>query len=375
MKSVLFFKVALFPLLFTLLSIQQAHAQKDSLLLKIYFSEGKFGLSPAAKTLLKNFAVENKNQSHINIAGRGDRHGSDALNDSLSLKRALAVKNFLMANGFARENIHAIIGYGRRNPVDRAQPYVDAENRVVWITVYAKEDTTKKIKTVIVYRDSLPPNPAVKTVSIRDTLIQLLPPFPSAYLVGNRKPLKGDTLHIDTTMWQVKTTLFITRKIYVANDTTRVSFAKGVKEIPEKTKGSAIAGAFMDSLQHSVAGQAIIIRGLNFEFGYHVMPTTDLPALKAVLAAFTAFPNLQLEIRGHVCCGDLGQDVFDKQTGQYDLSANRAKEVYDFLIAAGVSKTRLSYTGYGMKQPLVYPEKSKNDQYQNRRIEFMILAK
>ena len=216
----------LLSLLLVLLSIQQVHAQKDSLLLKIYFSEGKFGLSPVAKTLLKDFAVQHKNQSHINIAGRGDRHGSDALNDSLSLKRALAVKTFLMANGFARENIHGIIGYGRRNPVERTQPYIDAENRVVWITVYAKEDTAKKIKTVIVYRDSLPPKPAIKTVSIRDTLIQLLPPFPSAYLVSNRKPLKGDTLHIDTTMSQVKTTLFITRKTYVANDTTHVFYTK-----------------------------------------------------------------------------------------------------------------------------------------------------
>lgn len=363
------------PLLFTLLSIQQVYAQKDSLLLKIYFSEGKFGLSPAAKTLLKDFAAQHKNQSHINIAGRGDRHGSDALNDSLSLKRALAVKNFLMANGFARENIHAIIGFGRRNPVDRTQPYVDAENRVVWITVYAKEDTTKKIKTVIVYRDSLPPKPAVKTVSIRDTLIQLLPPFPSAYLVGNRKPLKGDTLHIDTTMWQVKTTLFITRKIYVANDTTRIFYTKGVKEIPEKTKGAAIARAFLDSLQNSGVGDAIIIRRLSFEFGYHLMPTTNLPALEAVAAALKTHPDLKLEIRGHVCCGDLGQDVYDKQTSQYDLSINRAKEVYEFLVANGSDKTRLSYAGYGMKQPMVYPENGKNDQYRNRRIEFVILNK
>lgn len=415
-----------FPLLFILLNLHHAHAQKDSILLKVYFSEGKFVLSPTAKNLLKNFTAQFKNQQHINIAGRGDRHGSDALNDSLSVKRALAVKQFLIANQFPREHIHAIIGYGRRNPVESSPPYIDSNNRVVWITVYTDERTTAKGNKVYVYSDSLvvvsspypskflslhpsikpgdtllvetrsrqvgdtlsstrviylagqkgsTSKPDIKTISMQDSLIMLLPPYPSAYLAGNKKPLKGDTLHIDTTMKQVNTTLFITRTIYIADDTTQTVFSLKAKEIPEKTKAQEIARAFLDSLQNSSVGQAIIIRRLNFEFGYHVMPTTDLPALEAVSAALKTQPALKLEIRGHVCCGDLGKDVFDKQTEQYDLSINRAKEVYDFLVDKGVDKTRISYAGYGMKQPMSYPEKGKNDQYRNRRIEFVIVAK
>jgi outer membrane protein OmpA-like peptidoglycan-associated protein len=413
-------------LLFLLMNLQHAYAQKDSILLKVYFSEGKYVLNPASKNLLKNFAARYKNQLHINIAGRGDRHGSDALNDSLSLKRALTVKNFLIANDFPRANIHAIIGYGRRNPVKSGLPYVDSDNRVVWITVYAGDNSTAGGNKVLVYRDSLvlvsapyptqflslhpsikpgdtlmletrsrqigdtlrttrviylagqdssTSKPEIQAVSIRDSLIKLLPPYPPAYLVENKNPLKGDTLHIDTTMKQVNTTLFITRKIYIANDTTRTVSSLSAKEIPEKTKAREIARAFLDSLQKSSVGQSIIIRRLNFEFGYHVMPTTDLPALEAVSAALKTHLALKLEIRGHVCCGDLGEDVFDKQTGQYDLSTNRAKEVYDFLIVNGIDKNRISYAGYGMKQPMVYPEKSKNDQYRNRRIEFVIVAK
>ena len=416
----------IFPLLFIFLNLQNVHAQKDSILLKVYFSEGKFVLSPAAKNLLKNFAAQYKNQPHINIAGRGDRHGSDALNDSLSLKRALTVKNFLIANDFPRANIHAIIGYGRRNPVESGVPYVDSDNRVVWLTVYAGEVSTASGNKVYVYRDSLvlvpPPYPAhflslhpsikpgdtlvietrsrqigdtlrttrviylagregspskpeIQAVSIRDSLIKLLPPYPPAYLVANKNPLKGDTLHIDTTMKQVNTTLYISRKIYIADDTTQTVLLTSPKEIPEKTKAREIARAFLDTLQNSAVGQAIIIRKLSFEFGYHVMPTTDLPALEAVSAALKSQPALKLEIRGHVCCGNLGQDVFDKQTGQYDLSKNRAKEVYDFLVDKGVNKTQITHEGYGMKQPLSYPEKSKNDQYRNRRIEFVIVAK
>lgn len=412
------------PLLFILMNLHHSFAQQDSILLKIYFPEGKFTLNPASKELLKTFATQHETQHPINIAGRGDRHGSDALNDSLSLKRALAVKSFLIANQFPRENIHSIIGYGRRNPIE---PYTDSLNRVVWITVSAGEAPTANGSKVYTNRDSLvlvsapypakflnqhpapqagdtlliethtqqigdtlhstrviylaigddaPSKPSIKTISMRDSLIKLLPPYPPSYLVGNPKPHKGDTLHIDTSMQQVNTTLYITRKIYIADDTTQGSYSVGVKEIPEKTKAAALASAFMDSLQNSVAGQAIIIRGLSFEFGYHVMPKSDLPALEAVAAALQAMPRLKLKIHGHVCCGDPGEkDVFDKQTGIYDLSRNRAKEVYDYLLHKGVDQNRLSYEGFGMTLPMVYPEKSKNDQYRNRRIEFVIVEK
>jgi len=421
MEHKLLFKHCI-SLLFILLSLNNAHAQQDSILLKVYFSEGKFVLNPAAKNLLKNFSAQYKNRQHINIAGRASRNGSDALNDSLSVKRALSVKNFLIANDFPRAKIHAIIGYGRRNPVESTQPYVDSDNRVVWITVYTGETPTTPGIKVYSSRDSLvlvsPPypskflakhtspqagdtllvethsrqlrdtlfstriiyraatnNPTITGVSSRDTLIKVLPPYPAAYLTGNKIPRKGDTLHIDTTMLQILTTLYITRRIYLADDTTHVISSNGIKEIPEKTKAAAIAGAFMDSLNISQPGQAIIIRGLSFEFGYHVMPKSNLPALQAVSSALKTMPALKLEIQGHVCCGDSGQDVFDKQTGQYDLSDNRAREVYDFLVDNGVDKSQITYAGYGMQKPLVYPEKSKNDQYRNRRIEFMIKEK
>jgi outer membrane protein OmpA-like peptidoglycan-associated protein len=413
-------------LLFILMSLHHTHAQQDSLLLKIYFPAGKASLSTQARAELKNFAVRHSTLQAIDIAGRGDRHGSDALNDSLSLKRALAVKNFLIANQFPRQNIHSIIGYGRRNPVESTSPHTDSLNRVVWITIAAADKPSPEITKVYTYRDSLvlvaapfPPamlaqnpspqtgdtlmvetrtqefgdhtvqvrviyvaigskgndQPEVKTVSQRDSIIRLMPPYPAAFLVGKTKPRRGDTLHIDTSIKQVNTTLYITRRIYLADDTLATTFSLGAKEIPEKTKDSEIARAFLDTLESSVAGQAIIIRDLNFEFGYHVMPKSDLPALQAVSSALKSMPRLKLEIRGHVCCGDFGQDVFDKQSGQYDLSINRAKEVYEYLLAEGVEQSRIWFAGFGMKEPIVFPEKGKNDQYKNRRIEFVIVEK
>ena len=122
-----YFSVFVFTtLLLSILTLNFCFAQQDALLIKIYFPAGKATLTGAAVNELKNFVTKHSSEQHINIAGRGDRHGSDALNDSLSVKRALAVKQFLIANQFPREHIHAIIGYGRRNPVESSPPYVDS---------------------------------------------------------------------------------------------------------------------------------------------------------------------------------------------------------------------------------------------------------
>jgi outer membrane protein OmpA-like peptidoglycan-associated protein len=425
MKTCYLFKIWVL-ISFSFGSFAVSYAQQDSILLKLYFPAGKSSLTTTARAQLKTFVAQHPGQSAVSIAGRGDRHGSDALNDSLSLQRALAVKNFLIANQFPRTSIHSIIGYGRRNPVEGTSPQVDSLNRVVWITISAPETSQASSIKVYTYRDSLvwvaapyPPallrlhpspqagdtllletrtrqlgdtlrstrvlylakgesakvQPRIQSVSRRDSTIKLLPPYPPAYLLGNKNPRRGDTLHIDTSMQQVNTTLYLNLKIYVADEPIRTTSSRGAKEIPEKTKAADIARAFMDTLESSLAGQGIIIRGLSFEFGYHVMPKSDLPALQAVSSALKSMPRLKLEIRGHVCCGDFGQDVFDKQSGQYDLSSNRAKEVYEYLLREGIDQSRIFFAGYGMKEPIAYPERSKNDQYKNRRIEFVIVEK
>ncbi len=339
------------------------YAQNDTTLAKIYFSTNQYMLTEASKNVLKDFIVKYKDNKSLQLAGRCDNHGDDALNDSLSFNRAVAVRDFLITNGFPTEKIGMVAGLGKRMPVETGSVYTDSLNRVVWITVpvdvVTNTDNTKKINAF----------------SIHDSLVMVLKPDWSQYTVLNGSPHKGDTLRIDTSLNQVSDTLFVSRKLYIASDTAQLVFSLVPKEIPEKTKKSALNQAFMDSIQNSNPGQAIVIRCLNFEFGYHVMPKTDQPALQAVLSALKAMPHLKLDIRGHVCCSVIGNELYDVQTSQYDLSLNRAKEVYDYLVTNGADASRLSYAGYKMKNPLVYPEKGKNDQYKNRRIEFVILDK
>jgi outer membrane protein OmpA-like peptidoglycan-associated protein len=56
------------------------------------------------------------------------------------------------------------------------------------------------------------------------------------------------------------------------------------------------------------------------------------------------------------------------------LSWNRAQFVRDYLVQNGISPERISYRGYAMTRPLVYPEQTIQDQIQNRRVEILIIA-
>ena len=96
---------------------------------------------------------------------------------------------------------------------------------------------------------------------------------------------------------------------------------------------------------------------------------TLLPESKAELGKLTEFltknPTLKIEIGGHT--DNAGSDELNRK-----LSENRAKAVYDFLINDGISKTRLSYKGYGSSKPVAGND-TEAGRAQNRRTEFKIV--
>jgi len=76
---------------------------------------------------------------------------------------------------------------------------------------------------------------------------------------------------------------------------------------------------------------------------------------------------LQIEISGHT--DDVGNDQLNQA-----LSENRAKSVYEYLIANKIDASRLVYKGYGKTQPIA-PNDSEEGRKKNRRTEFKIIAK
>jgi outer membrane protein OmpA-like peptidoglycan-associated protein len=76
---------------------------------------------------------------------------------------------------------------------------------------------------------------------------------------------------------------------------------------------------------------------------------------------------VKIEISGHT--DNVGTD----QANQV-LSENRAKAVYQYLIANGIDAGRLSYKGYGETQPIATNDMDEG-RGKNRRTEFKIIAK
>jgi outer membrane protein OmpA-like peptidoglycan-associated protein len=79
-------------------------------------------------------------------------------------------------------------------------------------------------------------------------------------------------------------------------------------------------------------------------------------------------PNISVEVMGHV------NGVGNKTKKHKKLSTARAKAVYNYLIAYGIEKERLTYKGYGGDM-MIYPEPMNEYQSQmNRRVEVRVTA-
>lgn len=87
-------------------------------------------------------------------------------------------------------------------------------------------------------------------------------------------------------------------------------------------------------------------------------------------------PTLKIELQGHT-------DTQGDDKHNLELSDNRAKAVYEYLISKGIAKDRLTYKGYGETQPVVSDEeiakmktdKEKKEAHQkNRRTVYKITA-
>ena len=90
------------------------------------------------------------------------------------------------------------------------------------------------------------------------------------------------------------------------------------------------------------------------------------PVLIELLCAMQDNPALRIEIQGHICC----QTVFDIN----ELSVMRARAIYNYLVTQKINRKRLSYKGYGTSDPIYpIPEKSEQEQDENRRVEILVL--
>lgn len=113
--------------------------------------------------------------------------------------------------------------------------------------------------------------------------------------------------------------------------------------------------------------EKIIFEDITFQLGKSELLKISYPILDSLLISLTENTKIELEIIGHT------DNIGDRKSNQ-KLSVERAKTVYSYLIAKGVSEERLSYKGMGNSVP-IDTNKTEEGRSKNRRVEFKILRK
>lgn len=144
---------------------------------------------------------------------------------------------------------------------------------------------------------------------------------------------------------------------------------------PRKVKNTDTVSKERKSITDLNVGESMSIEGLGFIPGEHYLLRESAAPLKRLLETLQKNPNLKIEIQGHVCCTDDGEDGVDLSTGEKKLSENRARYIYDYLISKGISASRLKYKGYGRTMPKAPDERNEAEQQMNRRVEIKVLEK
>jgi outer membrane protein OmpA-like peptidoglycan-associated protein len=290
------------------------YTQENNRLL-IYFDSDKSLIRNDAKDPLQKLLQTVRSAgsvTQIEIAAHCDGRGTEAYNQALSDRRASAIETYLRSNGLVAEIPVIKQALGESTLLNTDQsPAEQAMNRRAEIILHIAPP---------------PPAPA--------------PPAPAV------------------------------------EDTAKVKDTVRVEEMPAQVKDTVVGQLFDPTAYENIkVGDQLILDNINFQPGRHVLLSWSMPNLEELLKVMKDHPALKIEIQGHICCINTGADGPDADLGTYNLSEERAKTVYRYLIDNGIKKSRLSYKGFGSTKKLYPYEMTEKERTLNRRVEVKILDK
>jgi len=121
-------------------------------------------------------------------------------------------------------------------------------------------------------------------------------------------------------------------------------------------------------------GETFVLRNIYFPAESHDIGGSR-KTLDMLYNILVTHPTLKISIEGHVCCINGYPDAYDIDSKDNNLSLNRAKAIYDYLVDRGIDANRLKYYGFGKSKPIVAIERNEDDAERNRRVEIRILEK
>ena len=122
-----------------------------------------------------------------------------------------------------------------------------------------------------------------------------------------------------------------------------------------------------DTLPEDLAGVLGVISELSFAPDKSDIKPASFPHLDHIVEVLARYPDLDLEISGHVDSSLDGVVLRRRQP-----SRRRAEAVRDYLVRGGIEPQRLIAKGYGPDMPIASNE-SAEGRAQNRRVELRVL--
>lgn len=157
----------------------------------------------------------------------------------------------------------------------------------------------------------------------------------------------------------------------------RVDIEVDLKNPLEETQSSQQkkpAEPELQNLEKLEVNQTIEIRNLLFVGGSAEFLPESIPVLDELYKVLASNPGMRVGLEGHICCGrSRNNGVVNPKLFGFDVSNDRAKAVYDYLINKGIAPGRLEYSGFGFARPIVFPERTEEDRKRNRRVEVRLL--
>ncbi len=118
-------------------------------------------------------------------------------------------------------------------------------------------------------------------------------------------------------------------------------------------------------LRQILAGEKVVLKNIFFDTDKFILKEESKIEIEKLIEFMNTNPRTKIEVSGHT------DNVGDKKKNE-SLSNNRAKAVYDYLIAKSILSSRLTYKGYAETQPIA-DNKTEVGRKLNRRTEFKII--
>ncbi len=149
--------------------------------------------------------------------------------------------------------------------------------------------------------------------------------------------------------------IYVSRKGYLFENLT-------YNYIEKKSREPEVLDIYLTPIK---SGASSVLKNIFFDVDQYTLKEKSKTELAEIVRFLKENESISVEIAGHT--DNTGSDLHNTE-----LSTNRARSVYDFLVKAGIAKERLQYQGYGSKQPKA-PNDSEANRQLNRRIEFKVL--